>query len=361
MKAIGSRKPDWAQAIARRTTAIGSLPHHNIDTALEYSFKFGVPFLPQIPIRNPWEFMIAQALEGLPGLLLQEGQETGGVCLDLDTWKAQSHVLEIKLKKAFDGIENPEAFHSFEPSAIASSCWKPFLWELEERNLKVAKIQIMGPLTAQWVLTVKNSPKDFEKDRELTTQIFQLILAKSLAMTRRMISSGIQPVLYLDEPGFYLLNMKHPRHVLALQELKLVIQTLRREGAIVGLHCCSNTVWESVLDLGLDILSIDTALSLQSALSSLQGEAINTYLKQGGILSFGIIPTGRPSVLPSLDSRSIAEQTLAILLEHLDSAAVQLILKSSFFTPACGLGLHSNFEAEFILEKLNEVYACFTT
>ena len=51
-----------------QTTAIGSLPHHNADAALEYSFRHGIPFLPQMPVRNPWEYMIPQALEGLPGL-----------------------------------------------------------------------------------------------------------------------------------------------------------------------------------------------------------------------------------------------------------------------------------------------------
>jgi hypothetical protein len=54
--------------IPATTTGIGSLPHHNIDAALSFSFKTGIPFLPQIPIRNPWEYMIAQALENLPGL-----------------------------------------------------------------------------------------------------------------------------------------------------------------------------------------------------------------------------------------------------------------------------------------------------
>ena len=33
------------------------------DAALAFSFSMDVPFLPQIPIRNPWEYMIAQALE----------------------------------------------------------------------------------------------------------------------------------------------------------------------------------------------------------------------------------------------------------------------------------------------------------
>ncbi len=55
------------------TTGIGSLPHHNIDAALAFSFQATIPFLPQIPIRNPWEYMIAQALEGVPGLEVETG------------------------------------------------------------------------------------------------------------------------------------------------------------------------------------------------------------------------------------------------------------------------------------------------
>ena len=110
-----------------RTTGIGSLPHHNVDTALEFSFKMGIPFLPQIPIRNPWEFMIAQAIEGLPGLQLED---EGVVSLNVDVWKSQSHFLTQRLNKAF----REENFEGFEPSAATSSCWQPFLWELRREN-----------------------------------------------------------------------------------------------------------------------------------------------------------------------------------------------------------------------------------
>src|SRR3954470_6485194 len=110
-----------------RTTGIGSLPHHNRDTALEFSFKFGIPFLPQIPIRNSWEFMIAQAIEGLPGLQIEE---EGVVSLNKDIWDRQSHLLAQRLEKAF----REEDFEAFEPSAATSSCWQPFLWELQERG-----------------------------------------------------------------------------------------------------------------------------------------------------------------------------------------------------------------------------------
>src|SRR6478735_9027007 len=113
----------------QRLTAIGSLPHHNIDTALEYSLKLGIPFLPQIPIRNPWEFMISQALEGLPGLQVEED---GNAILNLEVWKSQSHWLTQRLRAAFsEGPGKKGAFSGFEPSASISSCWQPFLWELQ--------------------------------------------------------------------------------------------------------------------------------------------------------------------------------------------------------------------------------------
>lgn len=338
------------------TTGIGSLPHHNVDAALEYSFKMTLPFLPQIPIRNPWEFMIPQALEGLPGLQVEED---GMVTLHVNIWESQSHILDQRLKDAFS---NRISFESFEPSAATSSCWQPFLWELQERGYQTAKIQTAGPLTCQWALKLKNgsSPDQYP---ELCTQIFQLILARSLAMTKRMLSCGIQPVLYLDEPGLYALSLHQPKHVLALQELKLMIQTLRKEGALVGLHCCSNAEWDVVFDLGLDILSIDTALSLDHALVPKNGEGMLRFVKQGGILSLGVIPTGRSSILHSLNPNKIKSQ-LQETFDHSwenQTQLIQKILAHAIYTPACGLALQSTTDVELILEKLMGVYEHFHT
>src|SRR5688572_5251208 len=121
-----------------RITGIGSLPHHNVDAALAFSFKHGIPFLPQIPIRNPWEYMIAQAIEGIPGLQLEN---EGNISLNIDIWESQSYLLDRRLAEAFgQGPSKKQAFEAFEPSAATSSCWQPFLWELQEREISFAKI-----------------------------------------------------------------------------------------------------------------------------------------------------------------------------------------------------------------------------
>lgn len=341
--------------IALNTTGIGSLPHHNADAALAYSFRMGIPFLPQIPIRNPWEFMIAQALEGLPGL---QADPDGSVTLNTDVWMARSSSFSKHLDEAF---RSDERLEDFEPAPSISSCWQPFVWELEERQARLAKVQIAGPMTAQWALRLKDSAardvpsQEFcEKNPELTTQIFRLVLARALAMCKRLKRVGIQPLLYLDEPGLYGLSTANPRHVLALQELKLLVQALGKEGVQVGIHCCSNTDWSAVLQLPIHYLSLDTALSLGSLLAS--GEWLTRFLGNGGRLSLGVIPTGRSPILQSLDLHALYAQLTSELSSHWPDRPelVDRTLSQAIYTPACGLALQSTADAELILESLGK-------
>jgi hypothetical protein len=319
-----------------QTTGIGSLPHHNVDAALEYSFKHTLPFLPQIPTRNPREFMVAQALD----------------C-----------------------------------NTPISSCWHPWLRELEERKTPVAKVQLAGPLTCQWVLQGQDGTTP-DLYPELDTQIFRLVLAKSIAMVRRLKSLGTQPVFYIDEPCLDAFSSQNPKYELALQELKIMVQTLQKEGATVGLHCCglkddssdprghdsqynpgNNTaLWEKVLGLGIDLLSIDTALSLESVLKSENGQTLKNFVEKGGRISFGIIPTEESSALHTLDSKNITQQLFRLFHQHWsqhwpngphvkdEAELIQKVIHESILTPACGLALKSPSNAELIFEKLVEVY-----
>lgn len=323
------------------TTGIGSLPHHNIDAALAFSFRTEIPFLPQIPIRNPWEFMIAQALEGIPGL---EMDRDGVAQLNVGVWAGRTKAFNERLLHAFTTTGDPEAFSGFEPSAAASSSWQPFLWELQERKSRFAKIQLAGPLTSQWALRLSDGTNT-DKHPDIGAQIFRLVLARSLAMSRRLQTEKIQPILFFDEPGLYGLSPSNPRHVLGMQELKLTIQMLRKEGVIVGLHCCSNTHWKWILSLGLDVISIDTTLSLASLLD--EEKDLDAYLADGGRLSLGVVPTTRE---PSRTQGLKAEELYAAVKTALGSRVS--ILQNAFLTPACGLALHSPSEAEHILETL---------
>ena len=47
------------------TTGIGSLPHTQLEMGLQAALALDIPFLPQLPVGRPSEFMIPQALDGL--------------------------------------------------------------------------------------------------------------------------------------------------------------------------------------------------------------------------------------------------------------------------------------------------------
>ena len=337
----------WKSRVSKGfTTAIGSLPHADVDSALQFSFRLKIPFLPQIPIRNDREFMVHQALEGLPGI---KSGKSGEVSFEFDQWEKGRQRLRELTDQAFQDSQ-PTAFESFEPMPQSWSCWKPFLWELEERETKVAKIQIAGPLTCQWALKIADS----EVRAEVRMQIFRFTLAKSIAMLRRIQESGAFPVLFIDEPGLYGFSISNPNHRIGLEELKIFIQTLKKENAAIGIHCCSNTDWESLLQLPIDILSIDTGLSLSHLLK--HRETVSKYLARGGTLSLGVIPTGEGfEEGMELSVAEVVEGLTTQLNTALGETLGAKVLNEALITPACGLALQSVEEAEKILTRTRQV------
>ena len=60
------------------STAVGSLPHVDPRAAAELSLRCnpGLPAIPSLPMRSPWETMLGQAVVGLPGVTVGD---RGGV------------------------------------------------------------------------------------------------------------------------------------------------------------------------------------------------------------------------------------------------------------------------------------------
>lgn len=329
-----------------QTTGIGSLPHHNIDAALEYAFRYDIPFLPQIPLRNPWEFSVPQGLDGLPGIRVEKD---GSALLDTSVWVGRAKAFDEKLQHAFELAADSSAFEAFEPSAATSSSWQPFLWELQERETRVAKIQTVGPLTAQWTLrSTENASLDrMPSSGDISGQVFRLVLARALGMSRRLKSLGVTPLLFLDEPALFVLNPQNPVHLLGLQQLKLLVQTLQKESVTVGIHCCSNTQWDVVAGLGIDVLSFDVRLSLESVLSN--AEWVKNYVAGGGRFGFGTVPTSEGDVE---QGRSLKRAVSRQLKECVPSISEQ-VFTEALWTPACGLALNSPSDAEMIKRELD--------
>ena len=63
-----------------QTTAMGIMPHKDIDRALELAMTLDVPFWPQLPHVSLYEDMYVQASENFPGIIVD--MKTGKITLD---------------------------------------------------------------------------------------------------------------------------------------------------------------------------------------------------------------------------------------------------------------------------------------
>ncbi len=330
---------------ANATTGIGSLPHTQQELALQRALQLDVPFLPQLPSGHPSEFMIPSALDRLPGLAY-DGE---GMCtVDLPVWEQAQHSFGAELEAALQSGE----LQAFEPSVQACRSFQPFLWELENRKLAFAKVQLAGPATVRWV-TRTSAGQPTSELPALDRQIFRLILAKSLAMVKAVRRTGATPLFFIDEPGLYALEKNNPRHLMVLQELKVLVLALQREGALVGLHCCSNTAWGLLLDLGLDLLSIDVRLSLDAVLE--ERAAFLRFLASGAVLSLGVIPTDLASDFELAELAELVDSVEASLRATLPAELpFGPMLAQMPLTPACGLAMRSVIDAERLFDQLRE-------
>jgi hypothetical protein len=324
------------------STGIGSLPHTQMELGLQMALQVDVPYLPQLPTGNPAELMIPSSLERLPGMSFDA---EGAVSVDLEEWEGRRAAFGLEIEAALQS----ENLSIFEPSAEACRAWKPFLWEVENRKLAWAKIQLAGPATVRWVAkTSRGEPASSVP--ALDQQIFRLLLARSVAMVKAVRATGATPLLYLDEPGLYALDRRDPRHLVVLQELKILALALRREGALVGLHCCSNTDWGFIFDLGLDLVSLDVQLSLDAVLD--QPRTVSKFLASGASLSLGIVPTNLASTFNVGELVDAVEVSLRAALPP--SLPLTEVLSRTLLTPACGLAMRTVADAELIFEQVHQ-------
>jgi len=182
----------------------------------------------------------------------------------------------------------------------------------------------------------------------LDAAVYRLVLARALAMVKALRRAGTTPLFFLDEPGLYAFERANPRHLLVLQELRLLVVALQREGALVGVHCCGNTDWAALLDSGLDLLSLDVRLSLDAVLE--ESGAFARFLDSGATLSLGIIPTDLASTYEVGELVDAVEVSLKAALPpgySFSRMGAQVLL-----TPACGLAMRTVGDAERILEQL---------
>lgn len=272
------------------TTAMAVMPHTDVARALEMALSLDVPFWPQLPNYSYYEDMYVQAGEHFPGIVL-----------DLE-----NRTLRFSMDKFAEEIE--EALMQFENSAIFdvsetySAVYHRFL-DLDLSDRPAIRGQLEGPISFGFnVLDQDERPIIFDD----TVRPFMLdFMARRLnVQLARLKRRNRNAFMFVDEPGLQFLfsAMAGYGDLKAKGDLDLFFSQVDRPR---GIHLCGNPDWDFLLNLDLDILSLDVYTNAE-IFSSYAG-SVGKFLDRGGIIVWGIVPTGFETFareeIPSLTQR----------------------------------------------------------
>ncbi len=321
-------------------TAIGSFPHRDVDAACDLVLKTltEIPCWPQLPERDMREEMCVQYTEGLPFLKLIP--EENKIFIDMpeeDTSELENFYTKFLSEDATYFPISEECSVGF-PNIISR------LQKEWPNTIRAIKGQIVGPITLAGTLKGKDEIPILHNSTLFDT-VVKLLAMKACWQIERYSAFDVPKIIFLDEPylssyGSAFASLKKEQIVGSLNE---IFESIHQRNALAGIHCCGNTDWPMLMETRVDILNFDAFGYMDMLL--IYKQEIETFLKRGGYLAWGIVPT----------TDSINEVTANGLFDTLESGVDQLInsgiekrliIDQSLITPSCGTGSLSIDEAE---------------
>ena len=320
---------------------IGSLPLENHREAVELILKYTpeIPLWPQLP-KLPKEGMIRQFVTGLPGLVDDDGECWLNTDGDGFTEEMASFYQDY-----LEHSESPALPHHsrFALGSDTAHGFELFLHVLTERGIKPigVKGQVTGPMTTGIGIKDQHGKPIFYDDnlRDIVTRIITLKARWQVEQLREF-SGAVPPIIFIDEPG--MVSFGSTAYTTVTREMvggsvADVIQGIKSSGGLAGVHICANGDWEPVLESEADLISFD-AYSFFDTFVIYEQPLLN-FIGRGGILVWGIIPTGDPLAVESETAETLFakwEQQLETLVEM--GIDLETLIKQTLIAPSCGTG-----------------------
>lgn len=301
-----------------KITAMGIMPHANIDKALELALSLDIPFWPQLPRVSYSEDMYVQASHDFPGIAVDFGNRR----LTFNTAK-----FEQELADYFEKIEQGK---SFTLRSDQSMVYKEFL----SKNLGqfyAIRGQMIGPVSFGFNIVDENRKPIIYND-EVRTILFDFIQKKTNAQYEELVVKNPNAFVWLDEPGLtYLfsgLSGYNERH--AKEDYKSLLLGLKGPK---GLHLCANVNLPYLLELGIEILSFD-AYQIEF-MPKEYAIYVDRFIKNGGIISWGIVPT-ESTILANENPQGLAKRMIDYwaTISSATGISIKEIGKQSLLAPA---------------------------
>ena len=327
-------------------TGIGSLPLTDAQVAVDLVMRYvpELPFWPQLPKSNLCEGMLAQFSENLPGLKFEGG--------DLHFIPQDK---EKELELFYDRFISQDLEY-FKISSDFARGLHVFYQRLNGADLSAVefiKCQVTGPFT--FCSGIKDAEgKIILHDKVLMQAMVKGLGMKALWQLEYFKKFGKKMIMFFDEP--YLTGVGSAYTPIDRQDVMDVYSELadflKSQGSLIGIHCCGNTDWSMFTDtVGIDIINFD-AFNFQERFV-LYADNLKRFLKRGGVICWGIVPTQEFSVDQSPEWLA---QKIKFGLDILVKKGIdrQLLLERLLISPACGLGTLDVQKAEGIFNLLNQ-------
>jgi len=300
------------------TTAMGIMPHTDIGKALELALSLDIPFWPQLPHASYYEDMYVQASEHFPGIQIDvENQQ-----ISFDTARFTAELAEYSQKMADTA--------TFTLTDEYSAVYRRFLAE-DLTGYPAIRGQLIGPVSFGFRVFDENNAPIIYND-SVRTVLFDFLSRKINAQYAELKERNENAFVWLDEPGlgWVFSGFSGYDDMIAKREYRDFLESLSGPGA---LHLCASVNLPYLLTMGTALLSLD-AYQLK-ILPKGYTAAIAGFLKNGGIISWGIVPTDSVSL-----ARETPESLAGRLLDYWDvvaantDMAVKQVAKQALIAPA---------------------------
>ena len=317
-----------------------------------------IPSWVQFPKRDFHESMMIQFTEGMPALVQDADRFFFSALVDdyveqlTDFYQRYISVTEDRKDDALD---------SFRISPKYAAGFREFISHLPERTASGVPIMLKGQVTGPFTLGTNLTDQDGRcayYDDQLRDVIVKTIEMKAIWQIVQLNAFNLPVMIFLDEPsllGFGKQTFLTISRQDVIKDINEVAEGIHAQGGIAAVHCEENTDWSLLMETELDILDFDAYDHLQAI--TLYPEELDKFLKRGGCLGWGIIPT--------LDRDAAARETVSSLLLRFEQGIEQLeikgfdretLLQRALITPSCGAGgVLTEPLAEHVLGLLRQV------
>ncbi len=339
---------------------IGSLPltDHGEAVKLILAKVPMIPLWPQLP-RLPEEGMVRQFISGFPGL--QENTSHYFINTACNDFAEQ---MALFYQEYLDIVENPallktSRFALREDTTRGFSVFMNAL-SLTAFSTETLKGQITGPITTGIGVKDQHNRSIFYDDnlRDMLVKMLSLKARWQIGELRKY-TDGASPIIFIDEPGIVSFGSSAFLGIskeMVTEAVGEVIDAIKSDGGIAGVHICANGDWSPVLNSAADIISFDAYFFFDNFI--LYKEILTNYLQRGGILAWGIVPTSDPDVLEKIDTDSLFSlflQQVKVISSF--GFSQKQILEQTLIAPSCGTGSLSVELALKVMDLTSEVSA----